>query len=474
MSYLKDLDYSVMQQCIHCGMCLPTCPTYMETKLERNSPRGRIALMRAIADGRLEAKKAFADEMYFCLGCLACETACPAGVDYTQLFEMARAEAERSRALPSPARRLLRWLVLDGLFHKQGRLRLVGRLLWFYQATGLQATVRWCGVLRLLPKSWRALEAKTPTIQRHFSPDLIAPEEKPSEGSPRPPGTGIGDDRKKLSGSVNRPSPLPGGQRLPTAPTYRVGLLTGCVQDLVYSDVNRDTADVLLANGCTVVTPPSQGCCGSLHAHNGEYELAKDFARKLLDHFDLDHLDAIIANAAGCGSHLKHFDRLLHDDPRYAARAAQWSEKVKDISEWLVEIDFRAPEVAAPIPGGGVLSPTRVTYHDACHLCHGQKITAQPRNLLAKIPGLQIAPLTESMWCCGSAGIYNLIQPEMADKLLQRKLDHIASTGATIVATGNPGCLMQIQNGLAARGMKIEVVHPVTLLARAYKCSGGL
>jgi glycolate oxidase iron-sulfur subunit len=426
VSYLKDLDYSVMQQCIHCGMCLPTCPTYMETKIERNSPRGRIALMRAIADGRLEAEKAFADEMYFCIGCLACETACPAGVDYTQLFEMARAEAERKHALPSPTRRFLRWFVLDVLFYRQWRLRLVGRLLWFYQAVGLQTFVRRSGLLRFLPKSLRSLEAKTPTIKRHFSPDLIASEESPRVQS-----------------------------------RHRVGLLTGCVQDLVYSDVNRDTADVLLANGCAVVTPPSQGCCGSLLAHNGEYEMAKDFARRLLDQFDLDSLDAIITNAAGCGSHLKHFDRLLHDDPRYAAKARQWSEKVKDISEWLVEIDFRAPEK----PG----TEARVTYHDACHLCHGQKITAQPRELLAKIPGLNVVPLPESMWCCGSAGIYNLIQPEMADKLLRRKLDHIASTGATMLATGNPGCLLQIQNGFAARAAKIEVVHPITLLAQAYR-----
>jgi len=422
-----------MQQCIHCGMCLPTCPTYMETKIERNSPRGRIALMRAIADGQLEAKKAFADEMYFCLGCLACETACPAGVDYTQLFEVARAEAERSHALSSRTRRLLRWVVLDGLFHKQWRLRWVGRLLWLYQMLGVQALVRRSGLLRKLPVSWRALEAKTPTIQRRFSPDLIAPGE--------------------IATTVTKA----GSAR----PAYRVGLLTGCIQDLVYSDVNRDTADVLLANGCTVITPPAQGCCGSLHAHNGEYEMAKSFARRLLDQFDLEQLDAIITNAAGCGSHLKHFDRLLQDDPRYAARAAQWSAKVKDISEWLVEIGFRAPEKHG--------TETGVTYHDACHLCHGQKITAQPREILAKIPGLQIAPLTESMWCCGSAGIYNLIQPEMADKLLQRKLDHIAATGATVVATGNPGCLLQISNGLAARGAKIEVVHPVTLLARAYR-----
>jgi len=462
MSYLKDLDYSVLQQCMHCGMCLPTCPTYMETKLERNSPRGRISLMRAIADGQLEAKKAFADEMYFCLGCLACETACPAGVNYTQLFEMARAEAERSPAEQTPVRKVFRWLLFGVLFRKQWRLRVVGRLLWMYQATGLQALVRGSGVLRLVPKSWRGLEAKTPTIKRHFSPDIIASEE--IAGSRRPPGDGLGGYSSPTALARTSASPAPGGRGLPTEPpSYRVGLLTGCVQDLIYSDANRDTADVLLANGCTVITPPSQGCCGSLHAHNGEYEMAKGYARRLLDHFDLDSLDAIITNAAGCGSHLKHFDRLLKDDPKYSTKAAQWSEKVKDISEWLVEIDFRAPEKAG--------TDARVTYHDACHLCHGQKITVQPRELLAKIPGLDVQPLTESMWCCGSAGVYNLIQPEMADKLLQRKLDHIAATGATVLATGNPGCLLQITNGLAARGTKIEVVHPVSLLAKAYRAS---
>jgi glycolate oxidase iron-sulfur subunit len=427
VSYLKDLDYSVVQQCMHCGMCLPTCPTYVETKIERNSPRGRIALMRAIADGQLEAKKAFADEMYFCLGCLACETACPAGVDYTELFEMARAEAESSPALHTPGRRFVRWLLLDVLFRQQWRLRLAGRLLWIYQASGLQTLVRRSG---LLPRSIRQLEAKTPKIQRHFSPDLIAPRETPK---------GKGETK------------------------YRVGLLTGCVQDLIYSDVNRDTADVLRANGCEVVTPPQQACCGSLHAHNGEYEMAKGYARRLLDCFDLDHLDAIITNAAGCGSHLKHFDRLLENDPHYAARAKQWSEKIRDISEWLVEIDFLPPSRAA--------DDAVVTYHDACHLCHGQKITVQPRELLKKIPGLKLAPLTESMWCCGSAGIYNLIQPEMAEKLLERKINHIVETGAQIVATGNPGCLLQIQNGLAARKLKIEMAHPVTLLARAYRRS---
>jgi glycolate oxidase iron-sulfur subunit len=188
--------------------------------------------------------------------------------------------------------------------------------------------------------------------------------------------------------------------------------------------------------------------------------MAKDYARALLDQFDLDHLDAIITNAAGCGSHLKHFDRLLAGDPRYAAKAKLWSEKLRDISEWLIEIGLRPPVRTS--------TDAVVTYHDACHLCHGQKITTQPRALLAAIPGLQIAPLPESMWCCGSAGIYNLIQPEMAGKLLERKIGHIAETGAGLVATANPGCMLQIQGGLAARGMKVNVVHPISLLARAY------
>jgi glycolate oxidase iron-sulfur subunit len=448
VSYLKDLDYSVVQQCMHCGMCLPTCPTYMETKLERNSPRGRISLMRAIADGKLEASKQFADEMYFCLGCLACETACPAGVDYTNLFEMARAEAERSPAEQKPLRKLFRWLLMGVLFGKQWRLRLVGRLLYWYRVSGMQKLDR-ATIYKLLPKSLRSLEAKTPIVQQHFSPDLIAEKETPTNQ--------VGPDNL-LSGS-SRLGGTTGSDA--SKKTYRVGLLTGCVQDLIYSNVNRDTADVLLANGCVVVTPHAQGCCGSLHAHNGEYEMAKDFARSLLDQFpQLDSLDAIITNAAGCGSHLKHFDRLLKDDPKYAAKAKQWSEKVRDISEFLVEIDFRPPQSAA--------TTAPVTYHDACHLCHGQKITAQPRELLARIPGIDLKPLTESMWCCGSAGIYNLIQPEMADKLLQRKVDHIAATGATLVATGNPGCLLQIQNGLRARGLNVEAVHPVSLLAQAY------
>jgi len=425
-SHLKNLDYSVVQQCMHCGLCLPTCPTYDATKLERNSPRGRIALMRAIADDRLEPTKAFADEMYFCLGCLACMTACPAGVNYAELFEHARAEAEQSGALHSPRRSLIRGFTLSWLFMDLNRLQLAGRALRLYQQLGLQRLVRRCGFLKLLPKRLRELEAMTPTVQKQFSSELISPTTSP-----------VGPRK------------------------YRVAVLTGCAQDLICSDVNRDTVEVLARNGCEVWTPPEQHCCGSLHAHNGEWELAQQLARKNIDQFPPEQFDAIITNAGGCGSHLKHYAKLLAGEPALKKRAEEWDRKVNDIHEWLVQIGIQPPPPDQPAQ--------TVTYHESCHLCHGQKITSQPRQLLKAIPHLNLVELPESSWCCGSAGIYNLIQPEMADQLLERKMKHIRSTHAQVVATGNPGCLLQILNGADREGLRLRVAHPVTLLAEAYR-----
>jgi glycolate oxidase iron-sulfur subunit len=233
--------------------------------------------------------------------------------------------------------------------------------------------------------------------------------------------------------------------------------------------VNRDTVDVLLAHGCEVVTPGAQHCCGSLHAHNGELHWAREMARRNIDAMErsagsLDSLDAIITNAAGCGSHLKHYDDLLEDDPRYAARARLWSAKLRDIHEWLPECGLRKAERGT--------ETRRVTYHEACHLCHGQKITRQPREVLRAIPGLELVELPESTWCCGSAGVYNITQPEMSAKLLARKLANIAETGASVVASANPGCSVQLEAGIRATGAKVEVVHPITLLARAYRGAG--
>ena len=399
-SHLKDLDYSVVQQCMHCGMCLPTCPTYDETKLERHSPRGRIALMRAIADGELEVTKAFGEEMYYCLGCLACTTACPAGVDYPRLFETARAEVERQGVLDTPKRTFIRGAVVRFLFTRPRLLRLVGRGLWLWQASGLQGLARRTGLMNLLPENLRRLEPQAPAMRAKFSHQLIARVEKP-----------------RVSKKYLR----------------RVALLTGCVQDLAFSDVNRATADVLLANGCEVHTPPVQPCCGSLHAHNGDLEAARELARRQLDLFNPDDFDAIISNAGGCGSHLKTYGHLLHDDAAYAARAARWDRKLKDIHEYLVEIGFRRP-AEPPVSGFRSQVSTSVTYHESCHLCHGQKVSAQPRAILRAIPGVELRECAEAQWCCGSAGIYNITQPETAGRLQERKAGHVLATGASVVA----------------------------------------
>ena len=416
---------------MHCGLCLPTCPTYDATKLERHSPRGRIALMRAIADERLEPTKTFADEMYYCLGCLACMTACPAGVDYAELFEKARAEAESSRVLASPTRSLIRSLTLRGLFMDLNRLKLLGRVMQLWQGLGLQSAVRRLGFTRLLPRRWRELEAMTPPVRPAWTEDLVSPV-----------------------------TPARGVRR------FRVALLAGCAQDLIFSDVNHDTAEVLARNGCEVVTPPDQHCCGSLHAHNGEWGMAQALARRNIDQFPPESFDAIISNAGGCGSHLKHYARLLADDVRYVERARLWDAKVKDIHEWLAFTGIKPP----PAVAGTANTPQQVvTYHESCHLCHGQKVSAQPRALLRAIPGVRLVELPEATWCCGSAGIYNLTQPEMAGQLLRRKVDHIVATRAQVVATGNPGCLLQLINGCRERGVEIRVAHPITLLAEAYR-----
>lgn len=428
--HLARLDYSVLQQCMHCGMCLPACPTYDATKLERHSPRGRISLMRALADGELELSRIFGEEMYFCLGCLACMTACPAGVNYADMFEAARADIETAGVMAAPKRNFLRWFAVKFIFMRPRLLRLLGRLLYFYQVAGLQSLVRKLRLTSLLPKNLRELEPLTPIVRRHFSDALIREIETPPQRR------------------------------------HRVGLLTGCVQDLIYSEVNRDTADVLLAHHCEVFTPRVQFCCGSLHAHNGELELARELARRNILAMErsagsLEILDAIISNAGGCGSHLKNYAHLLHDDPEFARRAKVWSQKLQDVHEWLAEIGIERPAVSLPVQ--------RVTYHESCHLCHGQKIVSAPREVLRAVPGLELVALPESNWCCGSAGIYNLTQPEMAGKLLERKLANLRRTGAGLIASANPGCSVQLEAGLRQANCSLRVAYPVSLLAEAFR-----
>ena len=412
-------------------MCLPTCPTFDATKRERNSPRGRVALMRAIADGKLDMTVEFADEMSYCLGCLACQSACPAGVNYALLFETARSDIERRHLHTGASRSFWRWLTLDVLFTHPRAMRITGRLMRFYQRSGVETFVRRSGLTRLLPGSLRRLEPQAPRMAGAFSNQLIAGHEVPR-----------GETR------------------------FKVAVLTGCVQDLVFPDINRDTVDVLLANGCAVDTPSTQPCCGSIHAHNGLLDRAVDQARRLIDLIPPDRYDAIITNAGGCGSHLRQYGHLLEDDPQYRDAAQAWDAKLRDVHEWLVEIGSRAPGAA---PFDRAIS---LTYHDSCHLVHGQKVSTQPRALLRQLPDVAVVELTESTWCCGAAGVYSVTQPDQAEALLRRKVGHINATGAQLLAAANPGCHLQIARGLRDAGIQTEVVHPISLLASAYRREG--
>lgn len=419
------MDYGVVQQCMHCGMCLPTCPTYKLTNREGHSPRGRIALMRAVADDELEIGAPFAEEMDFCLGCLACQTACPAKVDYAQLFEVARAANAADVRQPLMTR-FYRGVTLGFLFRKPWALRLMGRLLFWSQRTGLFEAFTSSPLMQWVPAKWRRLVTMSPRVEPAFSDALISPVERPA-----------GETR------------------------FRVGLLTGCIQDIAYASVNRDTVEVLAQNGCEVVTPREQHCCGSIHGHNGDLAHAREMARLNVDAFPLARLDAIITNAGGCGSHLRHYGRLLAGDAKYAERAKAWDGKVKDIHEWLLEIGLRRPDRGLP--------KMTVTYHESCHLCHGQGISSQPREVLKAIPGVRLVELKDANVCCGSAGVYSITQPEASEALLDDKVAHLLDSGADVVATANPGCDLQLQRGLGDAGSGMRVTAPVSLLAEAYR-----
>ena len=413
-------DQEILSSCIHCGMCLPVCPTYSLNGLERSSPRGRIRLIKAVADTDLPMTGRFIDEMNFCLDCQACQTVCPAGIKYGQLVEAARAQIfEAGKDRHAPAKKFFFRFV----FASNRRIKWLARLVRVYQNT-LAKFMDKTGLTGLLPRKLTRLAAISPRISGRFSDDIV-PEISSSEG-------------KK---------------------GHTVGMLTGCLMNVMFVDINTDTVAVLRRNHCEVVTPKSQGCCGSLPAHNGDFEIARKYARKLIDAFSRYDLDALVVNSAGCSAFMKEYGALLRDDPDYCDRAAQFSAKVKDVCEYLVEIGFEKPATQ---------SEKKITYHDACHLVHTQGIASQPRELIRSISGIELVELNESTWCCGSAGIYNVVRNEDSMKILKRKVDNIAETGAEILVTGNPGCIGQIEYGLKERGLDIKVMHPVSLLNRAY------
>jgi len=459
--------YDLMRQCIHCGFCLPTCPTYAILGVEMDSPRGRIYQMQAVAEGRMEISPEFVNHMYCCLGCRACETACPSGVQFGKLIEAAREQIQlevaqvpilsdirrevtetpeneefpldyssvKRHALESPTDRVLRHFFFDLILPSRMLTSLVFAALKIYQRSGLQTLIRRTGLLDF------ANALPTPLQGQLKTPEELMP---------------------SASGDLF-PQLLPEVTPALTKKRYRVGFISGCIMDQVYRDINEASIRVLTANGCEVITPPMQQCCGALHVHAGEAKRGRQLARHNIDVFEPYNCDAIIINSAGCGSNLKEYGHLLRDDPAYVSRAIAFSSKVKDISEFLVSIEWNREM--------GPLNRT-VTYHDACHLFHGQKVKQQPRELLNAIPGLTMVNLKESDWCCGSAGIYNITNQDMASELLERKMNNIIATGSNVVATGNPGCMMQIALGAQQRGYELEVVHPIQLLDESYRAKG--
>ncbi len=409
--------------CMHCGMCLPVCPTYELTKMERHSPRGRIRMIKAVAEGELDITENFIESIEFCLNCQACVTACPAGVEYGQLVEAAHFNIEerkrRKKEVP-----FLKKLLLGWLFLKQRRLRIVGFLMFIYQKTGLEFIIQKSGLLKVFSKQLHDMSYMLPDLhKRHSYPYFTAS----NNGKPD---------------------------------AVKVGVLTGCVQDIFFNRVNHDTIKVLAYNGYHVYVPQKQQCCGSVHGHNGELDTARNLAKRLIDQFNDAHVDYVVINSAGCGSFMKQYDEFLKDDVAYADKAARFAEKVLDISELLTKVGFKPP--------GGILDLS-LTYHEPCHLTHGQKVKEAPRTLLNAIPGLRFVELPESDWCCGSAGIYNITHYDASMKLLERKMNNIKSSGADYVVTGNPGCLLQLMYGSHKFKNDVTILHPVTVLRWSYE-----
>jgi glycolate oxidase iron-sulfur subunit len=408
--------------CIKCGFCLPTCPTYRLTGNEAASPRGRIDLMQAVAYGELEAEEIY-DQLDLCLGCRACETACPAGVEFGKLLETGRAVA-RGGAKRSRLGAWMQYLGLHVLLTSPGLLWGMASALRFYQVSGLRTLFRNRRLLERLTPTMAAAEAAMPDIPAMAVRRRVA-SETAAEGSER----------------------------------GRVAMLTGCVMPELLPQVNHATLRVLTANGYAVIAPPAQRCCGALQAHAGDLEKARQLARHNIEVFEATGASRIVTNSAGCGAMMKAYGHLLAGDTDFADRAQALSQRVCDISEILAE---------APLRGCLQPIPVRVAYDDPCHLLHGQRVREQPRTLLRQVPDLDLLDVPEGDWCCGSAGTYNLVHPDMARALLDRKIAHITSIQPQLIVTGNPGCLLQLRQGVKRHQLDIDVMHPIEVLAQAY------
>ena len=410
----------LIDTCVHCGFCLANCPSYRVIGKEMDSPRGRIYLMDAINNGEAALDQTTTQHFDSCLGCLACVTTCPSGVQYDKLIAATRPQVERNqpRSLPDT---LIRKLIFN-LFPYPNRLRPLLVPLWLYQKVGLQKLVRATGLLRVVPRL-AAMESILPKVTRDAFRDNL-PDVIPAQGKKR----------------------------------YRVGVILGCVQRLFFSPVNEATVRVLTANGCEVVIPKTQGCCAALPAHQGQEAQAQALARQMIDSFEGTDVDAVIINAAGCGHTLKEYGHILQNDPEYRDKAKDFAAKVKDVQEFLIEVGVTTE--LSPLTDGELT----MVYQDACHLLHGQKISLQPRQLLQKIPGVKLREPIDAALCCGSAGVYNMLQPEVADELGRQKANNLLNTGAQMIVSSNPGCSLQIQKHLRSQGKEITLMHPMELL----------
>ena len=421
----KPPEQDLIDKCVHCGFCLSTCPSYRVIGKEMDSPRGRIYLMDAINKGEAALTEGIAQHFDSCLGCLACVTTCPSDVAYDQLIAATRPQVERNQPR-NIWDKFIRSIIFN-IFPYPQRLSLLLPLLWLYQVSGLQKLVRATGILNLIPRI-AAMESILPqvnlkSINKKY-PDVI-----PAKGEKR----------------------------------YRVGVILGCVQRLFFDPVNEATIRVLTANGCEVVIPKTQGCCAALPAHQGQENQAQMLAKQMIDSFADTDVDYIIINAAGCGHTLKEYHHILADDAEYAQKAKQFVAKVRDVQEFLMEVGLTTN-----------LSPVTeqeltVVYQDACHLLHGQQISIQPRQLLRKIPNLKLKEPLDAALCCGSAGVYNMLQPSVANELGQQKVTNLLNTGANLIASPNPGCSLQIQKHLQLQGKEVKIMHPMELLDYAIR-----
>ncbi|MER3419085.1 MAG: hypothetical protein C4290_00520 [Chloroflexota bacterium] len=413
-----------LARCVHCGLCLMNCPTFVVTGLEPESPRGRIYLIRAVHEGRIALTDTALRHLDLCLQCRNCESVCPSGVPYGRIMEAARAEIVR-QGLGPPLPRLLRRVVLIGLLPHRRRIEAVAKLLRLYQTSGIQGAVRRGSLRWLLPRPLQELDALAPSL----SPRFFRPAAEPI----RPAGP----------------------------PRARVAFFFGCIMPFTHAATQAATVRVLNRLGVEVLTPPAQTCCGALLVHAGEREAARALARRNVDLFLSLDVDAVVVNAAGCGSVLKEYGELLERDPSYAEKAARFAALVKDATEYVAALPFA--EGLGPVAA-------RVTYQDSCHLAHAQRITAAPRRLIQSVPGVQLVEMAHPDRCCGSAGIYNVVQRAMSLRLLDDKIEEVAATDADLVLTANPGCMIQLEAGLRRRGLHARVLHVMDLLDLSYRC----